>query len=246
MGKIFCLMGKSSSGKDTLFKNLIKENELGLLPVVSYTTRPMRTNEVEGREYHFITKEQLEGYKATDKMIEHRVYETVHGPWHYATIDDGQIDLESHNYLMIVTLEAYNNLVKYFGEKKVVPLYVEVEDGLRLERAILREKQQHNYLMIVTLEAYNNLVKYFGEKKVVPLYVEVEDGLRLERAILREKQQVNPNYEEICRRFLADSKDFSKERLEESKILYCYNNMNLELCKDEMKAAILKAIDETT
>ncbi len=199
MGKIFCLMGKSSSGKDTLFKDLIKENGLGLLPVVSYTTRPMRTNEVEGREYHFITKEQLEGYKATDKMIEHRVYETVHGPWHYATIDDGQIDLESHNYLMIVTLEAYNNLVKYFGEKKVVPLYVEVEDGLRLERAILREKQQ-----------------------------------------------VNPNYEEICRRFLADSKDFSKERLEESKILYCYNNMNLELCKDEMKAAILKAIDETT
>lgn len=199
MGKIFCLMGKSSSGKDTLFKNLIKENELGLLPVVSYTTRPMRTNEVEGREYHFITKEQLEGYKATDKMIEHRVYETVHGPWHYATIDDGQIDLESHNYLMIVTLEAYNNLVKYFGEKKVVPLYVEVEDGLRLERAILREKQQ-----------------------------------------------LNPNYEEVCRRFLADSRDFSKERLEESKILYCYNNMNLELCKDEMKAAILKAIDETT
>ncbi len=199
MGKIFCLMGKSSSGKDTLFKNLIKENELGLLPVVSYTTRPMRTNEAEGREYHFITKEQLEGYKATDKMIEHRVYETVHGSWHYATIDDGQIDLESHNYLMIVTLEAYNNLVKYFGEKKVVPLYVEVEDGLRLERAILREKQQ-----------------------------------------------VNPNYEEICRRFLADSKDFSKERLEESKILYCYNNMNLELCKDEMKVAILKAIDETT
>lgn len=199
MGKIFCLMGKSSSGKDTLFKNLIKENELGLLPVVSYTTRPMRTNEVEGREYHFITKEQLEGYKATDKMIEHRVYETVHGPWHYATIDDGQIDLESHNYLMIVTLEAYNNLVKYFGEKKVVPLYVEVEDGLRLERAILREKQQ-----------------------------------------------LNPNYEEVCRRFLADSRDFSKERLEESKILYCYNNINLELCKDEMKAAILKAIDETT
>lgn len=199
MGKIFCLMGKSSSGKDTLFKNLIKENELGLLPVVSYTTRPMRTNEVEGREYHFITKEQLEGYKATDKMIEHRVYETVHGAWHYATIDDSQIDLESHNYLMIVTLEAYNNLVKYFGEKKVVPLYVEVEDGLRLERAILREKQQ-----------------------------------------------LNPNYEEVCRRFLADSRDFSKERLEESKILYCYNNINLELCKDEMKAAILKAIDETT
>lgn len=199
MGKIFCLMGKSSSGKDTLFKNLIKENELGLLPVVSYTTRPMRTNEVEGREYHFITKEQLEGYKAIGKMIEHRVYETVHGPWHYATIDDGQIDLKSHNYLMIVTLEAYNNLVKYFGEKKVVPLYVEVEDGLRLERAILRERQQ-----------------------------------------------LNPNYEEVCRRFLADSRDFSKERLEESKILYCYNNMNLGLCKDEMKTAILKAIDETT
>lgn len=196
MGKIFCLMGKSSSGKDTIFGDLIKEKELGLLPVISYTTRPMRVNEVEGREYHFITEKQLKDYQVIDKIIEHRVYQTVYGPWHYATIDDGQINLESHHYLMIVTLEAYNSLVRYFGADKVIPLYVEVEDGLRLERAIQREKQQ-----------------------------------------------VNPNYEEICRRFLADSKDFSKELLEEAKILHFYKNIDLEICKDEIRAAILKTIN---
>ena len=45
MGKIFCLMGKSSSGKDTIFKEISNIKELKLNPIVLYTTRPKRTNE---------------------------------------------------------------------------------------------------------------------------------------------------------------------------------------------------------
>ena len=45
MGKIYYLMGKSSSGKDTMFKRLIEDKELALKTIVGYTTRPMR----EGR-----------------------------------------------------------------------------------------------------------------------------------------------------------------------------------------------------
>ena len=54
MGKIFYLMGKSSSGKDTMFKKLIEDKTLGLKTIVGYTTRPMREGECDGVEYFFV------------------------------------------------------------------------------------------------------------------------------------------------------------------------------------------------
>ena len=62
--------------------------------------------------------------------------------WHYFTADDGQINLEKQNYLGIGTLESYRKMVEYFGREVMVPLYIEVEDGDRLERALTREKKQ--------------------------------------------------------------------------------------------------------
>ncbi|MBR6849423.1 MAG: hypothetical protein IKM88_04215 [Lachnospiraceae bacterium] len=79
-------------------------------------------------------------------MIESRVYHTIHGDWYYFTVDDGQLDPDAGDYLMIGTLEAYTQIKAYFAKKGaadlVVPIYIEVEDGLRLERALARERQQ--------------------------------------------------------------------------------------------------------
>ena len=77
MGKIFCLMGKSSSGKDTIFQKIKQIFADQLMPIVSYTTRPMRVGEVEGREYHFITEKLLADYKKQGKVIEQRLYQKV-------------------------------------------------------------------------------------------------------------------------------------------------------------------------
>lgn len=141
MGRIFYLMGKSASGKDTLYKRLLAECPQ-LKTVVLYTTRPMREGETEGVEYHFTTPERLREFKDSGKLIELRTYQTVCGPWSYATVDDGEIDLIRADYLTIGTLESYGNLRNYYGVGAVVPLYVTVDDGLRLERALSRERQQ--------------------------------------------------------------------------------------------------------
>ena len=60
MGKIFCLMGKSSTGKDTIYKRLLEDQELGLQRIVPYTTRPIREGEQEGVEYHFVSEKTLQ------------------------------------------------------------------------------------------------------------------------------------------------------------------------------------------
>ena len=111
MGKIFCLMGKSASGKDTIYNRLLAAKEMALSNVILYTTRPIRSGEVDGETYHFCTDERACELEAAGKVIEMRAYDTMHGVWKYFTADDGQIDLSSDNaYLMIGTLEAYEKI----------------------------------------------------------------------------------------------------------------------------------------
>lgn len=194
MGKVFCLMGKSSSGKDTIFKELKNDIKLELKPVVGYTTRPKRCEETNGVEYFFITIDELNKYRQRGKIIEERVYNTIKGDWHYCTLDDGQID------------------------------------------------SKNNYIIITTLEAYNNLKKYLGDDVAFPIYIDIDDKTRLERAINREANEKKPNYNEVCRRFLADSEDFSEEKLTSSEIEKSYLNIDLEKCLNDIKIDVLKSI----
>ena len=142
MHHIFYLMGKSASGKDTIYQKLLEKRDLDLQRIVLYTTRPIREGEAEGREYYFTDEQKLQTLQNEGRLIELRSYDTVHGVWHYFTADEGQIELKSYDYLGIGTLESYQKMKKYFGQNTMVPLYIEVEDGERLSRALTREKMQ--------------------------------------------------------------------------------------------------------
>lgn len=142
MGRLYVIMGKSAVGKDSLYCSLIDRNPM-LKTMVPYTTRPIRTGEVEGKEYHFVTEGELERMGQQGKIVECRRYDTVHGPWYYFTVDDGQLDFSKDDqYVIISTLEGFEKLCAFYGREHVVPVYIEVEDFMRLERALEREKQQ--------------------------------------------------------------------------------------------------------
>ena len=100
MGRIFYLMGKSASGKDTMYRELL--NLFPMKTLVLYTTRPMRSGEVEGKTYYYTDKKGFLALQEQGKVIEYRSYNTVHGEWIYATVDDGSIDLSGEaDYLLI-------------------------------------------------------------------------------------------------------------------------------------------------
>ena len=191
MGHIFYVMGKSASGKDTIYK-ILRERLPQIRTVVPYTTRPIRAGERDGVEYYFVTGKRLADLEKQGKIIEKRTYQTIYGPWSYATVDDGQIDLKTGNYLIMGTLESYGKMRAYYGEEALVPIYIHVEDGLRLRRALEREQQQ-----------------------------------------------TVPKYKEMCRRFLADSKDFSEEKIKEAGINQRFSNDGtIEDCIRDIKEAI--------
>lgn len=144
MGKIFYIMGKSASGKDHIYNAILEQEELNLKQLVLYTTRPVRDGEKDGKQYYFVDQKRLNELRDENKIIEERSYQTAHGIWTYFTADEGQIDLEHFSYAAIGTLESYGKMRRYFGEQTIVPVYIEVEDGIRLERALKREQKPEN------------------------------------------------------------------------------------------------------
>lgn len=193
MGRIYYLLGKSATGKDTLYKEILKRRPK-LRTVTMYTTRPIREGETDGVEYFFTGREELERQLASGKVIESRTYQTIAGPWTYYTVDDGQFDVAD----------------------------------------------DESCLMIGTLESYEKMCAYFEAGKMVPVYIGVPDGIRLLRAVKREENQKRPNYREVCRRYLADEKDFSEENLERLGITKRYQNTDMEMCVEE----ILRDLDK--
>lgn len=203
MGKIFVVMGKTSSGKDTVYKRVLdsleaKAGEAAPKTVVIYTTRPMRPGEQNGVEYFFATEQELQKLREEGKVIEERCFHTVHGPWYYFTVNDGQIDLEHHSYLMINTLAGFEMIRSYYSS---------------------------------------------NEEVVIPIYIEADAKDRLIRYINRESLQKNPNYKEVCRRFLADEEDFAEEELQRLGISKRYFNRDLDECCAEIEADIAALLE---
>ena len=135
-------MGKSASGKDSIYRRLFENRGLAFKPLVTYTTRPIRSGETQGVEYHFTDIAGMKAMEEKGLIIEARVYHTVHGDWYYFTADDGKVSIKEDNYLIVTTPEAFKKLKAYYGAEYVHPIYIEVEDGLRLSRALERERMQ--------------------------------------------------------------------------------------------------------
>ena len=185
MSKLFCIMGKSASGKDTIFKKLTQDENLNLKRVVSYTTRPMREGEQEGVEYHFVTAQRLEELQKEGKVIERRDYSTIHGIWSYFTVDDGQINFSlNQDSIIIGTLESYQKIRMYFGKENVIPLYIHVEDGLRLGRALERERQQEEPGYAEMCRRFLADVQDFSEEKMAACEIDrIYENIDIEQCL---------------------------------------------------------------
>ena len=57
--KIFCIVSETGGGKDTISEFLVNKFHKDLDPVVSYTTRPIRSTETEGKEHYFRTPDEF-------------------------------------------------------------------------------------------------------------------------------------------------------------------------------------------
>ncbi len=149
--KLFCLIGRSGSGKTTVLNKIIESEDI--YPVTTYTTRPMRPGEKDGDEYHFISKDKMDSLK----IIEKRDYEVFPDNsskdiWSYATIDNLERDKD---YIMVATPSQVEQIKKYKENNdfpfNVITIFLYVDPDILLKRLYEREslKEVPNYKEII-------------------------------------------------------------------------------------------------
>ena len=131
---IIAIMGKSASGKDSLLKALLQEPQFKeAKPIISCTTRPIRENEINGIDYHFLTNEQFTNLVLSNRMLE----ATVFNDWCYGTSIDSLstsgINIGVFNPEGCEALRQNENIT-------LCLIYVEATDKTRLLRSLNREK----------------------------------------------------------------------------------------------------------
>lgn len=150
--KVLALFGESGAGKDTIQHWLEWYLKDAVHGIVSYTTRPRRSYEVEGRDYYFISEDKFFNQMENNKILEF----TCFNGWFYGT--------------------SVNEL-----KKDKINIGVFNPQGVR------------------------SLLAHLDIIEVLPVWIKANDKQRLLRSL---KREICPDCAEICRRFLADQKDF--------------------------------------
>ena len=143
MCKMIALVGAMASGKDTLFRNVCALTSKAT-PLISTTSRPMRNGEKEGREYNFVSKEEMNKMLNEDKFVEVRAYNVATLETWYYGLEKDSIDLNSNNtYIVIVDIEGLKKIKKYLSENglrdNLVSVFVDCSAHIRMQRALSRE-----------------------------------------------------------------------------------------------------------
>ena len=117
---LLILMGKSCSGKDTIANELV--NKHGYENFVSYTTRPMREDEIQNQTYHFISEDEFINKINDGFFLEYRKYLSASGLWYYGT---AKKDYEKDSKMVsILPPDGVNTLIsKGIINPKVIYIY---------------------------------------------------------------------------------------------------------------------------
>lgn len=101
------VVGKSCSGKSSVLKELSK---YGFHPIITTTTRPMRSKEKQDIDYHFVTEEEFFNKIRENYFVEYQKYDTKCGTWYYGSAKD-DIENAKDNSIIILTPKGYCDLM---------------------------------------------------------------------------------------------------------------------------------------
>lgn len=140
MGKIYVLLGQSSSGKTTIEQALLSQLP-NLKQLISTVTRPMRQGENQGNPYHFVQDDTFKTLIQTNDLLEYTYYNTNKGLWFYGTSKSvNNINLANHDYIKVINPQGLRSLLHKVNREDVYVIYVSTSDKTRLLRSLTREE----------------------------------------------------------------------------------------------------------
>lgn len=125
-------IGKSAAGKDYFLR---KDVAAGFKPIILFTTRPMRTGEVDGKDYNFVPLTEFVQLQRGGALMEERSYEVNYNGkrdvWYYGT---PWVEAKG-DYVISVGIGAVLPFIHQYDAKDIEVILIEAPDDVREERA---------------------------------------------------------------------------------------------------------------
>ncbi len=136
MNKYTILMGMTNSGKDTIQKYICEHTDY--TPIISYTSRPIRANETNHIEYHFVDTREMIDMIDNNEFIEYRTYNTlvdnIPSIWYYGVKKENHIG----NKIVILDVQGAKDFINYYGSENCSVFYLDVPTRVLKQRCIDR------------------------------------------------------------------------------------------------------------
>ena len=139
--KLITITSPSSAGKDSILNGVLRVNT-NIKTITSMTSRPMRQGEIQDKEYHFKTYEEMKRMIDNNEFIEHKEYKVANGDiWLYG-VHKSEIDKnKDETKIVIVDYNGLKELQEYCckNDIDIESYYIECNPRERLLRSLNRE-----------------------------------------------------------------------------------------------------------
>lgn len=137
--KLFCIVGETASGKDTLVTRLMKEFPDKFKPICSYTTRPIRESETEGKEHYFVSQEEFDSIMCLGDIIAYTKIEKGNGSGYEYLATYSEIEAGKNIY--VIDPNGIKDLKSRYPELELFTICITAPERERIQRAVTNRGQ---------------------------------------------------------------------------------------------------------
>ncbi len=209
-GNLVVISGPSGCGKGTICKELIKRNK-NIKLSISMTTRKPRAQEIDGRDYYFITKEEFEKRIKENKFLE---YAKVHHDNYYGTPKD-KIDEYTKKGIDVIAEIDINGALQINNEiKEAIFIFIMPPSMKELKSRLIKRNTECKEQIVERFTKAYQEINYVSKYNYVVINDKIEKAVqKIEAILLSEKCRVDRiedidlnNKEEMIHELLMEDK----------------------------------------
>lgn len=216
-GNLIIISGTTCAGKGTVIERLLKNNE-NLTLAISYTSRPMRAGEIDGKDYYFISREQFEEKIKNNEFLEYA--KVRYGEYFGTPKKEVKKLLETgKDVILEIDVQGAEQIKKMFQE--TILIFIMAPSMKEVKRRIKARGKETNEQILNRFQTAYKEINEIPKYNYIVVNDEIETAVKkVEAILLSEKCRVDrieeikvENQEEIIHEFLME-KDFINKPFE--------------------------------
>ena len=173
LGKLFIFSAPSGSGKTTIVQHLLKQ-DFKLEFSISATSRAKRGNEIDGKDYHFLSAEEFKAKISNNEFLE---WEEVYEGCFYGTLKSEveRIRKEGKNVIFDVDVVGGTNIKKFY-KKEALAIFIQPPSIKELENRLRNRNTDSEEVIAKRIEKFKFELAYADQFDKVIVNDKLEDA----------------------------------------------------------------------